>query len=188
MSQNRNIDELSIVLGCQRKDNAARRELYEKFSGQLMAICVRYVSNREVAQDILHDGFINIFDSICNFKYNGEGSLKAWLIKVMINESLQYLRRNSKINEIYYEEVPDIIDDKEEDISDIPASVLMDLVRKLPDGYRTVLNLYVFENKSHKEIAQLLNISEHTSSSQYFRAKKLLTTMIKDYRGHGERG
>ena len=166
----------------------ARRELYEKFSGLLMAVCVRYVSDREVAQDILHDGFINIFDSICKFQYKGEGSLKAWLIKVMMNESLQYLRKNSKINEISYEEIPDIVDDEQEDISDIPASVLMGLVRKLPTGYRTVLNLYVFENKSHKEIAEMLNISEHTSSSQYFRAKKLLTTMIKEYRDHGERG
>jgi len=117
----------------------------------------------------------------------GEGSLKAWLTKVMMNESLKYLRKNAKLNEISYDEMPDVADDEESDISDISASVLMELVRKLPDGYRTVLNLYVFEDKSHKEIASILNISEHTSSSQYFRAKKLLTTMIKEYRDHEER-
>ncbi len=187
MSQSIDIDELSIVRGCQNGDNTARRRLYEKFSRQLMAVCMRYVSDRDIAQDILHDGFINIFDSIKKFKYMGEGSLKAWLIKVMMNESLKYLRKNAKMNEIPYDELPDVADDEESDISDISASVLMELVRKLPDGYRTVLNLYVFEDKSHKEIASMLNISEHTSSSQYFRAKKLLTTMIKEYRDHEER-
>jgi RNA polymerase sigma factor, sigma-70 family len=186
MSQNLNIDELSLVRGCQRKDNGARRELYEKFSGQLMGVGLRYVGNRDVAQDLLHDCFIVIFNSIGNFTYRGDGSLKGWLKKVMINEALKYLRKNSKIVEVPLDTVPEV-SDEEADVNDIPSGVLLNMIRALPDGYRTVLNLYVFEDKSHKEIAELLNISEHTSSSQFFRAKKMLVSKIKEYRRHEER-
>ena len=174
-------EELSDL--CRQGDNRARRELYERYSGALMAVCLRYVADRETAEDVLHDGFIRIFQSMNRFTYIGEGSLKAWLSRVMANEALGYLRKqNARMQqEVDTDEIPDM-PDEDEDVDDIPQSVLMELIRQLPDGYRTVFNLYVFEEKSHKEIAALLGITEHTSSSQFYRAKCLLMKKIKENR------
>lgn len=147
-----------------------------------MAICLRYVSDRESAQDVLHDGFIRIFQSFQQFHYQGVGSLKAWMSRIMVNEALGFLRKKNQ--QVQQEVLMDEIPDREEDESteDIPQSVLMRLIRELPDGYRTVFNLYVFEEKSHKEIGTLLGITERTSSSQFYRAKTLLLQKIKEYR------
>lgn len=174
-------EELSDL--CKQGDNRARRELYERYAGVLMAICLRYVADKSTAEDVLHDGFIRIYQSMERFSYLGEGSLKAWLSRVMTNEALGYLRKQSvrMQQEVDSDELPDMPDDDDE-MNDIPQSVLMDFIRQLPEGYRTVFNLYVFEEKSHKEIASLLGITEHTSSSQFYRAKCLLMKKIKEYR------
>ena len=173
-----------LALQCKRADKDARRLLYERYGGQLMAICLRYSGDKETAEDILHDGFLRIFQTIGQFSYQGQGSLKAWLSKVMVNEALGYLRRRNvkSRQEIPVEEVADVMDDADEGVDDIPQAELMKLISELPDGYRTVFNLYVFEGKSHKEIASLLGITEHTSSSQFYRARVLLMKKIKEYR------
>ena len=147
-----------------------------------MSICLRYVCDREAAQDVLHDGFIRIFQSFQQFHYQGAGSLKAWMSRIMVNEALGFLRKkNLQVQqEVLMDEIPDMEDD--ESTEDIPPSVLMRLVSELPDGYRTVFNLYVFEEKSHKEIGELLGITERTSSSQFYRAKTLLMKKINEYR------
>ena len=151
------MNETELVERCGKGDNLARKQLYERYAGQLMAVCVRYTGDREVAQDVLHDGFLNIFRSFSQFTYKGEGSLKAWLTRIMVNGD-------------------------EDDFEQIPQSVLMQFIKELPDGYRTVFNLYVLEEKGHKEIAEMLGITEHTSSSQLYRAKTLLMKKINDYR------
>lgn len=175
--------EEQLAIACKQRNPQARKVLYEHYGGQLMAICLRYVGNREAAEDVLHDGFIRVFQSMDKFSYQGEGSLKAWLSKVMVNESLGYLRKQaSKLQqEVLVDEIPDR-EDEEEDMDDIPRSVLMKFISELPDGYRSVFNLFVFEEKSHKEIGKLLGITEHTSSSQFYRAKCLLIKKIKEYR------
>ena len=175
--------EEQLAIACRQGNPRARKVLYEHYGGQLMAICLRYVGNRETAQDVLHDGFIRVFQSMDKFSYQGEGSLKAWLSRVMVNESLGYLRKqSSKLQqEVLVEEIPDR-EDEEENMEDIPQSVLMKFISELPDGYRSVFNLFVFEEKSHKEIGKLLGITEHTSSSQFYRAKCLLIKKIKEYR------
>lgn len=175
--------EEELSLECVKGNNQARRLLYERYGGGLMAICLRYLGDRETAEDILHDGFIRIFQSMNQFTYQGEGSLKAWLSRVMVNEALGYLRKhNAQVQqEVLMEEIPDRADD-DGDLDEIPQSVLMKLISELPEGYRTVFNLYVFEDKSHKEIAELLGITEHTSSSQFYRAKTLLIKKINEYR------
>lgn len=180
------ISEEELVLRCKQKDRQALRLLYERYGGGLMAICLRYTADRETAEDVLHDGFLRIFESISlQFVYQGEGSLKAWLSRVMVNEALGSLRRRNvrMQQEVQVDDVPDMPDDgNEEDFDGIPSSALMQMVRELPDGYRTVFNLYVFEDKSHKEIAQMLGITEHTSSSQFYRAKMLLMKKINEYK------
>ena len=176
------ISEEELSLLCQRGDMQARRTLYERYGGALMAICLRYIGDRETAEDVLHDGFLRIFQSIKQFTYQGEGSLKAWLSRVMVNEALGYLRKKSAQvqQEVLMTEIPDVPDTDDSDVNDIPRSVFMKFISELPEVYRTVL--YVFENKSHKEIASLLGITEHTSSSQFYRAKSLLIKKINEYR------
>ena len=177
------MEELELSEQCRQGNNRARRELYERYAGRLLAICLRYMSDRDTAQDLLHDGFLKIFGSFDKFTWRGEGSLRAWMERVMVNTALQYLRKNDVINQASpLEEVPEVYDEPDDDdIEMIPQSVLMQFVRELPPGYRTVFNLYTFENKSHKEIAQLLGINEKSSASQLFRAKSTLIRKVKDW-------
>lgn len=177
------MEELELSEQCRQGNNRARRELYERYAGRLLAICLRYVSDRDTAQDLLHDGFLKIFGSFDKFTWRGEGSLRAWMERVMVNTALQYLRKNDVINQASpLEEVPEVYDEPDDDdIGMIPQSVLMQFVRELPPGYRTVFNLYTFENKSHKEIAQLFGINEKSSASQLFRAKSTLIRKVKDW-------
>ena len=175
--------EEKLALMCKQADPQARKALYERYGGMLMAICTRYTGDSESARDVLHDGFIRIFQSMDKFTYQGEGSLKAWLSRVIVNEALGYLRRRAvkTQQEVLVDEIPDT-EEEDDGVSDIPRSVLMKFIRELPEGYRSVFNLYVFEEKSHKEIGKLLGITEHTSSSQFYRAKSLLIKKINEYR------
>lgn len=176
------MNEAELAKRCGKGDNLARKLLYEQYAGSLMAVCIRYTGDRDVAQDILHDGFLRIFRSFGQFTYQGKGSLRAWLTRIMVNESLGYLRKKSSTpQETTLGEVPDMADE-EDGCTQIPQPVLMRFIRELPEGYRTIFNLYVLEEKSHKEIARLLGITEHTSSSQLHRAKALLIKRIEEYR------
>ena len=147
----------------------------------LASVC--YTGDRDTAQDLLHDGFIKIFSSFDKFTWRGEGSLRAWMERVMVNTALQYLRKSDVISQSTpLEEVPE--DYEEPDASAvemIPQAVLMRFIEELPAGYRTVFNLYTFEEKSHKEIAQLLGINEKSSASQLFRAKSVLAKRVKEW-------
>lgn len=168
-------------------DSRATKKLYDLYSGYLFSICSRYVSSREDAKDLLQESFIKILSSIQQFKYLGKGSLKAWMSKITVNEALKHLRKTAKTSFIIYGDnepgIADIADsDTPPDLEDIPASAVLDMVRRLPVGYRTIFNLYVFEQKSHKEIADLLKIKESTSASQLHRAKALLCKWVEEYR------
>lgn len=149
----------------------------------MFSVCLRYISDREVAQDLLHDGFLKIFDSFDKFTWRGEGSLRAWMERVMVNTVLQYLRKNDVMNQATaLENVPQVYEEPDASSIDvIPQKVLMRFINELPTGYRTVFNLYVFEEKSHKEIAQLLGINEKSSASQLVRAKAALATKIREW-------
>ncbi len=157
----------------------ALHRLYERYIGYAMAVALRYVPLRDDAEDVLQDSFIKVFSSISKFQYRGEGSLKAWLLRIVVNEAISFVRQQSRFTVI--DEIPDGADDEEPEVERVPPSVLMAMIGELPDGYRLVLNMYVFEQKSHKEIAQQLGIKESSSASQYLRAKKLLAKKIKEY-------
>lgn len=168
---------------CRLGNNRARKELYEQYAGRLFAICLRYTGDRDTAQDLLHDGFIKIFDSFDKFTWRGEGSLRAWMERVMVNIALQYLRKNDVMNQTApLEELSDKYEEPEAaDVEAIPQKILMRFIEELPAGYRTVFNLYTFEDKSHKEIAQILGINEKSSASQLFRAKSTLAKRVKEW-------
>lgn len=175
--------EQQLVKDVRKGDNAAIRKLYDTWSGYLFALCTRYVPDRDTAEDILQDGFMKIISSMDSFTWKGEGSLKAWISRIMVNETLQYLRRRKKSNFVEYSDtLPDAIDNEPDpQIDRIPAAEIRRMIQELPDGYRTVFNLFVFEQKSHKEIAGMLGITESTSASQFHRARKILAQKIRDY-------
>ncbi len=162
----------------------AMKRFYDDNSGYLTAVCSRYISNREDIKDILQESFIKIFKSIDKFEFKGAGSLRAWSTRIVVNESLRHIKENEKmqLTNLPNWELPELADDHEPDFDDIPTSVILEMIQSLPVGYRTVFNLYVFENKSHKEIASILKIAENSSASQYHRAKGVLVKEIELYR------
>lgn len=157
--------------------------LYDIYSGYLTAVCSRYIPNNQDLKDVLQESFIKIFTKIETFTFKGEGSLRGWCSRIVVNESLMFLRNVKKEGFITnMERLPETETDNEELGSEkVPQAALQEMIRNLPAGYRAVLNLYVFEDKSHREIAQLLDIKEDTSASQLHRAKKVLAKMIKEY-------
>lgn len=166
-------------------DRQAMKDLYGLYSGYLYTICSRYITDRDAVRDVLQDSFVKIFSSVGKFRYRGEGSLKAWMGKIVVNQSLKYLQKAVKTDFIVHPEVlPDIPEDSNESpvLANIPQPVIYDMIRRLPDGYRTIFNLYVFEDKSHKEIASMLGIKENSSASQLHRAKAMLAKWINEYR------
>lgn len=172
--------EEQLAIRLKQGDNLARKALYERFGGRLLALCHRYVGNREEAEDVMHDAFILVFERIQKFDYKGEGSLSAWLTRVFTNYTLSYLSRERRWATEDAEVIPDMADD-DPPPTQIETREIMRFIAELPTGYRTVLNLYLIEGWSHAEIAAQLHIKESTSASQYLRAKKLLQQKITDY-------
>lgn len=176
--------EQMIVHLFRRGDASAMDALYAEYANYLAAICARYIADDDDVRDVLQEAFIKIFTTIDTFDYRGAGSLKAWVSRIVVNESLQWLRqrRRSPIDRMETDP-PDLPDDNPE-TDELTSEELTSLIRQLPDGYRAVLNLYVVEGKSHKEIAQLLGIKPDSSASQLHRAKNMLARIIKDYKRH----
>ena len=156
------------------------RQLYNQYSGFAMATALRYVADRDDACDIVQDSFVRIFQSIERFEYRGEGSLKSWLLRIVANEALGFLRHRSGIT--FTDTIPDSTDDEDPDINKVSDEELSHLIASLPEGYRVVFNLYVMEGKSHREIAAMLGIKEGTSASQLHKAKCALAEKVKKYR------
>lgn len=159
--------------------NGAGQRLYARYSGQLMAIAQRYMGNGEDAADVLQDAFVKILTGIGRFEYRGEGSLRSWMGRIVVNEAISHLHRRSLLP--HDGTADDDPPDDEADVALVPPEVLMQMVGALPEAYRTVLNLFVFEQVPHREIAHRLGIKESTSASRYHRAKRMLATMIREY-------
>ncbi len=184
MSDNMGMEEQILADGCRKGDNIARRELYDRYAGRLLSVCMRYAGDRAAAEDLLHDTFLKIYGSFDRFAYRGPGSLRAWMERIAVNTSLEWLRVNRKLGMVPFDEgrsAAEVAEPRPEDVSRLPRDVLMRFVGELPAGYRTVFNLYCIEEYSHREIARMLGINEKSSSSQLFRARTLLSRRIKDY-------
>lgn len=164
-------------------NNTATEWLYRRHVRYLAALCSRYITDDEDIKDVLQESFIKIFTSLNIFTYRGEGSLKAWMARITLNETIKFVRRKNRLALSYIEDADmDIADSGSIETEDIPTETLYQFIRELPEGYRTVFNLYVIDNKSHKEIASLLGIKENTSASQLHKAKAMLVQKIKQYR------
>ena len=174
--------EGQIISKFRRGDASAMDMLYAEYGGYLAGICHRYISDDEKMKDVLQESLIKIFTQIGQFHYFGKGSLKAWISRVTINEALSQLRKDKSAALIIQEErLPDL-PDEDPDVSGLSADTLTQLLGKLPPGYRTVINLFAIEGRSHKEIGEMLGIKPSTSASQFHRAKILLARIIKEYK------
>lgn len=171
------IDEQELVNACRAGKMWAQKLVYELHAPVMLGVCVRYIGNRETARDLLQDGFIKVFTKIDSF--SGTGSFEGWIRRIFVSTALEFLRRKDVLREpesidnIYISDVDVSI------IERISANDLMNLVMQLPPGYRTVFNLYAIEGYTHAEIAEMMQISENTSRSQFMRARKLLQKQIE---------
>lgn len=174
------LSELELLNRIRRGEASGMRLLYDRYIGYLTAVCSRYVVDSAAVKDVLQDAFVKVFSKLDGFEYRGEGSLKAWMSRIVVNDSLKSLRGAGRLK--YVDELPDTEGEGEiEGMPDVPVRELAEMIKSLPDGYRTVFNLFVFEKKSHREIAGLLGIKEDSSASQFFRARAMLAKKIKDY-------
>lgn len=171
----------------QEADDEARHLVYRRYIRYLSAVCSRYITSDEDVRDVLQESFLKIFSSLDSFTYRGEGSLRAWMSRVVLGESLKWLRRNNRLQWVEMNDEMLHIPDEEPDTGGISSEAIHGMIRSLPDGYRTVFNLHVIEEKSHREIAELLGIKESSSASQLHRAKALLAEMITNYKANKDR-
>lgn len=169
-----------LVERIRQKDQRAMSQLYQMYIGELSSVCYRYVPSGEDAKDVLQNSFVKIFTSLPTIDYRSEEALRGWMRRIVVNEALLFLRERKKLRFEPMMPQTTLMDDEEPESEQILPDVLHRLVSELPDGYRTVLNLYVFEGYSHRQIAELLGITESTSASQLYFAKRLLARRIKE--------
>lgn len=168
----------NLIGGCRAGERKAQKRLYELFAPKMYALCLRYVDSAEDAQDILQNGFIKMFRKIQD--YRGEGSFEGWLRRIMVTTSIEHYRKGAATLPMLRidEKVTEQLSDQVTVLDRIHAEDLTNLIEKLSPGYRAVLNMHVIEGYSHKEIAEILGITEGTSKSQLARARNILRQMI----------
>ncbi len=174
------VDQLHrIIRGCQENDPGAQRELYDMFRTKMFGICMRYAGNYDDAQDILQDGFIKVFEKISQFGF--KGAFEGWIRKVIVNTALEKYRIHYKQVTVEEFKSGSETEDSGDITSDIDAGELVRIVQELSPRYRVVFNLYAIEGYSHKEIGEMLKISEGTSKSNLSRARAILQEKVNKY-------
>ncbi|MBX7093078.1 MAG: RNA polymerase sigma factor [Flavobacteriales bacterium] len=185
-----NSDQLESALkGCVAGDRRAQEQIFRMFFGKMMAVCMRYTRDRDTAQDMLQDAFIKAFEKLKDFNFSG--SFEGWLRRIVVNTAIDHFRKNKNL--LMLEDEAGIADEEgdspgdlseEEDLSiyeSIKPEMVLEAMQKLSPAYQTVFNLYVFENYSHKEIADTLNISIGTSKSNLSKAKLKLKGLLNKH-------
>jgi RNA polymerase sigma-70 factor (ECF subfamily) len=169
--------EQAILVGCLQNDASAQRELYNRYSPKMLSVCYRFGQNREDAEDMLQEGFIKVFTQIHTFQ--NKGAFEGWIRRIIVHTCINFLKKNKKFSENIDLDHAGYLEVKEETMPSImQARQIIECIRLLPLGYRTVLNLYALEGYSHKEIAEMLDIEESTSRSQFTRAKSMLEIIL----------
>jgi RNA polymerase sigma-70 factor (ECF subfamily) len=182
---NSEVEDMQLVQACLDGNTRAQNQLFEKYSGQMMALCLRYGSDYDEAQDMFQNGFIKVFKKLHMF--TGKGALGAWIRRTMANNALDQIRKrkreknNVSFSDVSYQLESEVIEspfDDEEPL--LSRDKIMELVQQMPTGYKTVFNMYVVEEYSHKEIAEQLEITESTSKTQYRKAKGYMRQLITE--------
>jgi RNA polymerase sigma factor (sigma-70 family) len=169
--------EEAILKGCLQNEPAAQRELYNRYSPKMLSVCYRFAHNREDAEDMLQEGFIKVFSQMHTF--GNRGAFEGWIRRIIVHTCINILKKNKKFNESVDIIHATAIQVREESVpSIVQAKQVVECIRMLPIGYRTVLNLYAIEGYSHREIGEMLDIEESTSRSQYTRAKAMLEDIL----------
>lgn len=170
--------EQKLLEGCRKGNRLAQQELFEKFRKRMFTVCLRYLPDNFEAEDILLQGFLKVFLNIT--KYSGQGSFEGWIRRIIVNEALMALRAKKMLfveaSEIYHSALSA---SPEELGFSLNTDDLLNMVQELPEGYRTVFNLFAIEGFTHKEIGEMLNISEGTSKSQLSRARVILQNRLE---------
>lgn len=169
--------EQYILAGCLQNDPVAQRELYNRYSPKMLSVCYRFAQSREDAEDMLQEGFIRIFTQIHTFQ--NKGAFEGWIRRIIVHTCINFLKKYKKFGDSIDLGYAEHLQVKEETIPSImQARQIVECIRLLPVGYKTVLNLYAIEGYNHKEIAEMLDIEESTSRSQYTRAKTMLEGIL----------
>ena len=182
MVQQSQDDLQQLISDCKANDSLAQKKLFELTSPKVMSTCKRYCFDREQARDLFQESYIRIFKNIDQFNLT-LGNLDAWVYTITKNVVFEYLNKN-KIKFTELDSSVDLNEEEEFQNYDLDSQSLLDLIKQLPEGYRTILNMYVFEEMSHKEIADVLQIKESSSRSQYMRAKLSLKKIIENHISH----
>ena len=169
--------EQTIIAGCLHNDAIAQRELYNRYSPKMLSVCYRFAQNREDAEDMLQEGFIKVFTQIHTFQ--NKGVFEGWIRSIIVHTCINFLKKYKKFNDNIDLAYATGLQVKEETMPSVmQGKQVIECIRLLPVGYRTVLNLYALEGYSHREIGEMLDIEESTSRSQYTRAKAMLETVL----------
>jgi RNA polymerase sigma factor (sigma-70 family) len=171
-----NLQETDIIDACVRQERWAQQALYEAYFPVLMGVCLRYASSSEEAMDLLHDGFIKIFQKI--HLYAPQASLKSWMARIIINTAIDHFRRSKRQHHQDIEEASHIGSDDPTVIQQLSEKEILSCIQKLPPVYRSTFNLFVMEGYSHKEIGEMLGTTESTSRSNLVKARNKLKTLI----------
>nr|WP_262897331.1 sigma-70 family RNA polymerase sigma factor [Rufibacter sp. SYSU D00308] len=165
-----------MVKALQEGDAKAQRFLYDRYAGPMMGVCLRYLKNEMDAEEVLITGFMKVFQNVGRFEQ--KGSFEGWVRRIMVNEALQHLRKQEPMHLTIEKEHIHLASEDASADSDMSAEEMMDMLQELPAGYRAVFNLYAIEGYSHKEIAEMLHITEGTSKSQLSKARAMLQRML----------
>lgn len=169
--------EAQLIEACLRNDRNAQRKLYNAYAGRMLVVCMRYVQNQAEAEDILQEGFMKVFQNLDKFR--AESTLGSWIKRIVINTAINQIRSQKHFQDMDdVQEYENQVSDNLSGIEAIHFQELIEMIQKLPKGCRTVFNLFAVEGYKHHEIAQMLNITEGTSKSQYSRAKTILQGIL----------
>ncbi len=171
------LTEEEIIKGCVKQDIKCQKMLFDRYSGKMFAVCLRYTRSTEDAEDVLQDGFIRVYRYLSSFK--NEGSLEGWIRRVIVNVALRHYQKSQSHQEVVYQEYHTDLSVAPEVLGQLSEQDLLLIINQLPEGYRLVFNLYAIEGYSHAEIAKMLEIQESTSRSQLTKARKLLNEKIR---------
>ena len=174
---NQIFSDSDLIAGCVAGDRKMQQELYQRFAPKMFGVCLRYAGNTEEAEDILQEGFIKVFKKMSSFR--GEGSFEGWVRRIFVNTAIEHFRRKTYLQPVTEREEETIEGSYLSVLDSLAEKDIIQLVQQLSPGYRTVFNMYVVEGYTHKQIADIMGISEGTSKSQLSRAKIILQDMVR---------
>jgi RNA polymerase sigma factor (sigma-70 family) len=172
------LNEKELIKGCAKGERTAQKVFYDRYCRRLMAVCMRYARSVPEAEDMLQEGFVKIFNNLKSFRF--ESKLETWMTRIIINTALNHQRQKLYLLPMVDADEAGLKEDENISLSDFHLSELMTMVQSLPDGCRIIFNLFAVEGYGHKEIGEMLGISEGTSKSQYNRAKSLLRAKLEN--------